>query len=87
MFNEIKKIIDDWDPSDLLSGTHPDVYHAEADIIEVLIIATQDVNILAKCIHQLFIKMFGANQFKCTIDDCMPIAERILAVTMLKGEL
>lgn len=77
---QIKAIIDEWDPVGLLCSFNcpEDEYETEVQMIEVVLTATKDVVILAICIHQIFIKLWSAHTFCCSIVDCIPIAQKIL---------
>lgn len=72
----VKTIIDEWDPMDLLSHCPDDEYESEIILIETLLFVIEDASTFAKCIWRLFTRMNGEVNF--TIDDCIPIAQKIL---------
>ena len=67
----IKKIIDEWDPIDLLPFAPPDEYDYEINKIYSVI---EDKVI----IYNVFKKTFGEDVFLNTIEDCMIVADSIL---------
>ena len=79
MFDKVKKIVDEWDPIDLLSMHCPD---DEYDDISLLItqkaLVTMDVENLANYIYVLFVYEFDASTFNKTLDEFRMIAEKII---------
>ena len=67
----IKKIIDEWDPIDLLPFAPPDEYDYE--INKIYSVIEDKVNI-----YNVFKKTFGEDVFLNTIEDCMIVADSIL---------
>ena len=74
----IKKIIDDWDPVNLLSHAPQNEYHTEIDEVEKLLKGTKNCDEIAQGIYEIFLRAFGDNTFQCTIVDCMKIANEII---------
>jgi len=76
----VKKIIDDWDPANLLCIHCPnDEYDDEiAEIVRVLpnIKNTEE---LAKAIQSVFTKYFGEEYHKWDHRQCLIIAEKIIS--------
>lgn len=77
--NDIKKIINDWDPIDLLSHAPDDEYHSEIKEIEKLLETTKSYTDLAEGIYNIFITFFGNNTFKKSKFECILIAQKILS--------
>jgi hypothetical protein len=80
----IKRVIDKWDPIELLSSyAPPDEYDSETQKIYNLIkdkeIIKQDY--LAKVIHDVFEKSFGGDVFLKKIDECKDISNNILSLS------
>lgn len=74
----IKKIIDKWDPIDLLSHAPDDEYHSEISQIEALLKTTSnDLELIANGIYSVFSKSFQG-EFSKTKDECKEIAKLIL---------
>lgn len=59
----IKKIIDCWDPIDLLIHAPSDEYHSEILEIENLLDSSKDIFDLTEGIYQVFVKSFGEDVF------------------------
>ncbi|EYE87193.1 hypothetical protein Q428_14670 [Fervidicella metallireducens AeB] len=74
----IKKIIDKWDPIDLLSHAPDDEYHSEiSEIGELLKTSSNDLELIADGIYTVFSKSFRG-EFSKTKDECKEIAKLIL---------
>lgn len=80
-FNTVKRIIDDWDPVDLLI-THapPDEYDGESKEIFAVISNNPNIGIveLSCLIYSIFTKAFGGDVFKQTKKDCEVIAQNMI---------
>jgi hypothetical protein len=71
----VKKIIDEWDPIDLLNmGCPVDEYDPEIREIVQLLRNINSVDELAIEINKVFIKWFGED---LTIEKCYPVALKI----------
>jgi hypothetical protein len=80
-FTDIKEIIDFWDPVDLWRSHCPqDEYDEETRKIALLINNINDEKKIAKIIYDVFIDAFNSKQFNHTIEDCLEIAKKILAI-------
>lgn len=77
--NFVKRIIDKWDPVDLLACAPDDEYHWEIEEIEQLLILTDDPAELAAGIYKIFIDAFGNGIFTRSKLECMRIAKALLA--------
>lgn len=75
--SKTKRIINDWDPMNLLSHAPDDEYEDEITLINDFLAHTSGVNQLAYEIRFIFIRMFG-NDFKKSYDDCLEIAKQLL---------
>lgn len=73
----VKRIIDKWDPIDLLSHAPDDEYHSEISEIDYLLKKSNDLERLADGIHSVFSKSFRG-EFSKTKDECREIAKLIL---------
>ena len=78
--NNIKTIIDEWDPISLFPLSPSDEYKNEIDIIERSLKNKDNHRIekLGKVIYETFIETFGDSVFQKTPQDCCVIAQRIL---------
>lgn len=80
-FNTVKRIIDDWDPVNLLI-THapPDEYDGESKKIFAVISNNPNIGIdeLSCLIYSIFTKAFGGDVFKQTKKDCEVIAQNMI---------
>ena len=83
----VKMIIDEWDPIDLLSHAPDDEYHSEIDAIVQLSKSTADINELAFGIYNVFVKAFGGDVFQKTQSECAGIAWKILRMTAGTNQL
>jgi hypothetical protein len=80
-FITVKRIIDDWDPVDLLITHAPsDEYDGESKEIFAVIGNNSNIEIgkLSCLIHSIFTNAFGNDVFKQTKEDCEVIAKRLL---------
>lgn len=73
----VKKIINQWDPVELLSHAPDDEYHSEIERIWKLLKESKDLNVLAEGIFNIFKDSFS-NVFTKTIEDCTEIASKLL---------
>jgi hypothetical protein len=72
-----KRIINEWDPMNLLSHAPDDEYEEEIILINDVLAKTNDLHQVAIEIKAIFIKMFG-DDFKRSYNDCIEIAKKIL---------
>lgn len=78
--NFVKKIIDNWDPIDLLCCYAPDdEYHSEIEEIAELLEVTEDVNEVSEGIYKIFVASFGEDTFNKPKSECTKIAQLILS--------
>ncbi|WP_028390792.1 DUF1871 family protein [Bacillus cihuensis] len=75
--SKTKRIINKWDPMNLLLHAPDDEYEEEILLINDVLALTSDVNQVANEIKAIFIKMFG-DDFKRSYNDCLEIAKKIL---------
>ncbi len=74
-FEIIKKVIDKWDPIDLLDHAPPDEYDVESR--EILLKFQDDTTQNGKVIYEVFSEVFGA-AFTKNIDECVCIAQKMM---------
>lgn len=77
--NFVKRVIDDWDPIDLLFHAPDDEYHSEIEEIRLLLSVTDDSAELAEGIHNVFEESFGKETFIKSMDECKQIAQILLS--------
>lgn len=78
MYKILKKIINQWDPLDLLKINCPDdEYETEIDLIWKAIDENISEKQLAEIIYKVFFEMFG-DLFKCSKKECLRISKKIL---------
>ncbi|MFS0724192.1 DUF1871 family protein [Paenibacillus sp. 1P07SE] len=75
---KVAKIINDWDPINLLPLFPPDEYSKEIDSITQFLEAPKNVNQLAEFIYSLFLESFGKTVFDMDKSECIEIANQIL---------
>lgn len=75
----IKQIIDRWDPIGLLTHAPEDEYDPEIREIKALLDSGADVNALAEGIAQIFTHAFGSDVFLRSRPECMSVAQKIVA--------
>ena len=82
MIEKIEEIINEWDPVGLLSYGPEDDYSIEAEKIVDRISSAEntEVNTIAEILSDVFITAFGDDVFMRSIDDCIPVAEKISAL-------
>ena len=76
--SNVKKIINEWDPIQLLAIAPSDEYDFEIQQIEAVVKETSDVKKVASVIYYTFTEAFGGDVFKKTMDECIIIASEIL---------
>ena len=77
--NFVKRVIDAWDPIDLLFHSPDDEYHSEIDEIQRLLSMTDDSVMLAEGIFKVFVESFGIETFNKSKDECKQIAQILLS--------
>ena len=78
-FEQIKTIIDDWDPVELLSIHCPsDEYDAESKEIWKKIQCLENADQIGYIIFNEFTMAFGKEVFKKSMADCLVIAQMII---------
>ncbi len=75
----VKRIIDAWDPIDLLSHAPDDEYHSEIEEIRYLLRMTDDSVELAEGIFDVFVESFGEDTFIKSKEECKWIAQTLLS--------
>lgn len=80
MKNHIKKVINDWDPMELLSFAPQDEYKNEINQIYNFLSVNKNASEkeLGNIIFKIFINAFDKNIFKFTLNDCLKISKKIL---------
>lgn len=78
----IKKIIDEWDPIDLLPFAPQDEYDSETKKIYDTIKDNAHVSHqhLSKTVYNVFKESFGEDVFLKTAEECMIVANKILGI-------
>lgn len=77
--DEIKKVIDEWDPINLLPYAPNDEYSPEIAEIENLLCLCDNAAELSSGIYKVFVKSFGKDVFNRPESECCQIAERLLS--------
>lgn len=77
--DDVKKVIDDWDPIDLLPYAPNDEYSSEIAEIENMLRLCNNAVELSSGIYKVFLKAFGEDVFKRPEYECYQIAERLLS--------
>jgi hypothetical protein len=72
-FEIIKKVIDKWDPIDLLDYAPPDEYDIESR--EILLKFQHSIEQNGMVIYEVFSKAFGMT-FTKSVDECVSIAKK-----------
>lgn len=76
--DHVKRIIDQWDPVDLLSHAPDDEYDEEIELIQLLSGKFNDSETLGNGIYDVFVRSFGRETFDKSEEECDIIAEAIL---------
>ncbi|MEJ8553767.1 DUF1871 family protein [Tepidibacter sp. Z1-5] len=74
----VKKVIDKWDPINLLHMCPDDEYHPEIEAISKELADNTSYEELAKHIENTFVFYFSRDIFKKSYEDCYLIAKEIL---------
>ncbi|MFZ5596787.1 MAG: DUF1871 family protein [Bacillota bacterium] len=74
----ITKIINEWDPVDLLSHAPSDEYEVEIKYVANLLKETSNASELAKGILEIFCRRFGEDVFTKDYEECLKIANKLL---------
>lgn len=75
----VKRVIDEWDPIDLLFHAPDDEYHSEIEAIQHLLSITDDSGELAEGIFNVFVDSFGKDIFNKSKEECKQIARTLLS--------
>lgn len=76
--DKLTRIINSWDPIDVMSHAPDDEYNLEVEMIANLLKKTTDVNELAKGISDIFLDTCGKVFFKKSLKECLDTAKKIL---------
>lgn len=76
--DKLTTIINNWDPTNLMSHAPDDEYDLEINMIAELLRKTNNENELAKGIQNIFLDACGEVFFKKDFEDCLDIARKIL---------
>lgn len=78
--DNIRKIINTWDPIGLFPMAPKDEYAGEIKKIYDIICSNheQDIQLLANAINDMFIKSFGEDVYHSDMEKCMQIAESLV---------
>jgi hypothetical protein len=78
LYNEVEKIINEWDPIDLLPIFPLDEYRDEIlEIIELLKKA-RDINVVSMGIKKILSENFGDDVFRKTYEECLEIGRQLI---------
>lgn len=78
MYERCKKVIDEWDPIDLLSHAPTDEYHTEIEAVHHLLCMTHELSEVTEGIYSIFIKAFGEEFFAGRKAECEQVAKTLL---------
>lgn len=74
----IQRIINQWDPIELMDFCPCDEYHTEIEAIVTQVNKNPDCNTLGIEIYKIFLESFGEECFKKSLSDCVDVAKNIL---------
>ena len=77
----VKRIINEWDPIDLLSHAPKDEYLSEIVEIQNLLKKTDNLGELADGIWKIFVNSFSEEIFNKNKEECIHIARALLSST------
>lgn len=77
----VKRIINEWDPIDLLSHAPKDEYLSEIVEIQNLLKKTDNLGELADGIWKIFVNSFSEEIFNKNKEECIQIARALLSST------
>jgi Domain of unknown function (DUF1871) len=78
LYRLVKRVIDEWDPVDLLSHAPPDEYDPEIREITRRMTPSQTPEELAESIERVFVEFFGEAHER-TIEEFLVVAQRLLS--------
>jgi hypothetical protein len=73
----IVSAINAWDPVGLMTHAPDDEYNPEVNEIMGLVNTTHDDESLAEVIHRVFLRQFGGDTFRNSVEDCIQVAREI----------
>lgn len=76
----VTKVINLWDPIDLLLHAPKDEYEVEIILIMGLMEKISDVDEFARGIQKIFLDEFGDDVFKRDYQECLQVAKKLLVV-------
>jgi hypothetical protein len=71
-------IITSWDPMSFMSHAPSDEYSNEAKLIDEILASTQDVNVVARGIEEIFRTMFE-DDFTKSHQECILVAIKLIS--------
>lgn len=74
----VKKVINKWDPIDLMSYCPSDEYQNEIEVIYNFLLETNDLSELSEEIYKVFVNSFGKDVFSKSLNECQFIAKTLL---------
>ena len=78
-YEHVKKIVNAWDPIDLLSAhCPPDEYSVECKKIVESLTATASAQEIGLIIYSIFTESFGSDVFIKSINECIDVAQKLL---------
>ena len=78
LIDEVKKIIDRWDPIELRSFAPDDEYESEIMAVCELVASIKEESKLSEGIYDIFLKVFGEDTFRKSKEECLRIAREIM---------
>lgn len=75
--DKANKVINEWDPIYLMFDSQEYKYSFEIDLIKKELKKSNDENVIGLKIKEIFVKCFGDEVFKASLEECVDIARKI----------
>ncbi|HAN10721.1 MAG TPA: hypothetical protein DCP90_08950 [Clostridiales bacterium] len=77
--NNVKIIINEWDPIGVISYAPENTYDQEIKIVCKYLKDVSSTEQLAERIYETFVKQFGTNIFNKKSEECLSVASKIMS--------
>lgn len=77
-YDEVKSIIDEWDPAEFYGTVPSDEYDSESRKVFEALQCNKEIPELSLAIYNIFLKAFGDEVFRKNMEECTAVADRLL---------
>ncbi|HCC07745.1 MAG TPA: DUF1871 domain-containing protein [Clostridiales bacterium] len=79
--NNVKLIINEWDPIGVISYAPENTYEQEINIVCKYLEDVNSTEQLAEKIYEIFVRQFGTNIFNKKSEECLGVASKIMSIS------